>query len=136
MSKRLNEKFLVSYLELERAVSAAFSNASVSEYVSRLQPLAKRSFELDALKMLRELSDLRAGLLGGADAKKGRAPTRRDLRKMAGFTALVRLERDPLSRRLKKQAGARRMKRILSICAAALIVLLSILLAITVMLLR
>ena len=129
MSKRLNEKFLKGFLELDRLCCEKFgvATAGVTEYINRLNNARfapDRESVLPRLVKYRNLRNLFAHEPGAI--RKSDEVTKEDVNWLALFRRDVVKKRDPISKYLRKArrfARARRVKRALFITLAVLLVI-------------
>lgn len=129
MSKRLNEKFLKSFLELDRLCCEKFGVATggVTEYINRLNNARfapDRDIVLPRLVKYRNIRNLFAHEPGAI--RKSEEVTKEDVNWLSRFRHDMQKKRDPISKYLRKArrfARARKIKRALVITLAALLVI-------------
>lgn len=128
MSKRLNENFLKSFLELDRLCCEKFGVATggVTEYINRLNNARfapDRDTVLPKLVKYRNIRNLFAHEPGAI--RKSDEVTKEDLNWLLHFRRDVIKKRDPISKYLRKArrfARARKIKRALFITLIVLLV--------------
>ncbi len=128
MSKRLNEKFLKSFLELDRLCCEKFGVATggVTEYINRLNNARfapDRDIVLPRLVKYRNIRNLFAHEPGAV--RKSEEVTKEDVNWLFRFRHDMQKKRDPISKYLRKArrfARARKIKRALFITLAVLLV--------------
>ena len=128
MSKRLNENFLKSFLELDRLCCEKFGVATggVTEYINRLNNACfapDRDTVLPKLVKYRNIRNLFAHEPGAI--RKSDEVTKEDLNWLLHFRRDVIKKRDPISKYLRKArrfARARKIKRALFITLIVLLV--------------
>lgn len=129
MSKRLNEKFLKSFLELDRLCCEKFGVATggVTEYINRLNNARfapDRDTVLPKLVKYRNIRNLFAHEPGAI--RKSDEVTKEDINWLFHFRRDVIKKRDPISKYLRKArrfARARKIKKALFITLIVLLVL-------------
>lgn len=129
MSKRLNENFLKSFLELDRLCCEKFGVATggVTEYINRLNNARfapDRDTVLPKLVKYRNIRNLFAHEPGAI--RKSDEVTKEDLNWLLHFRRDVIKKRDPISKYLRKArrfARARKIKRALFITLIVLLVI-------------
>ena len=129
MSKRLNEKFLKSFLELDRLCCEKFGVATggVTEYINRLNNARfapDRDIVLPRLVKYRNIRNLFAHEPGAI--RKSEEVAKEDVNWLSRFRHDLQKKRDPISKYLRKArrfARARKIKRALFITLAVLLVI-------------
>lgn len=129
VSKRLNEKFLKGFLELDRLCCEKFgvTTSGVTEYINRLNNARfapDRESVLPRLVKYRNIRNLFAHEPGAI--RKSEEITKEDVNWIALFRRDLVKKRDPISKYLRKArrfARARRIKRALFIILAVLLVI-------------
>ncbi len=128
VSKRLNERFLKSFLELDRLCCEKFGVATggVTEYINRLNNARfapDRDIVLPRLVKYRNIRNLFAHEPGAI--RKSEEVTKEDVNWLFRFRLDMQKKRDPISKYLRKArrfARARKIKRALFITLIALLV--------------
>ena len=128
MSKRLNERFLKSFLELDRLCCEKFGVATggVTEYINRINNARfapDRDIVLPRLVKYRNIRNLFAHEPGAI--RKSEEVIKEDVNWLFHFRLDMQKKRDPISKYLRKArrfARARRIKRALFITLAVLLV--------------
>ena len=129
MSKRLNEKFLKSFIELDKLCCEKFGVATggVTEYINRLNNARfapDRDIVLPRLVKYRNIRNLFAHEPGAV--RKSEEVTKEDVNWIYRFRIDVHKKRDPISKYLRKArrfARARKIKRAAVISLVVLLVL-------------
>ena len=129
MSKRLNEKFLKSFIELDKLCCEKFGVATggVTEYINRLNNARfapDRDIVLPRLVKYRNIRNLFAHEPGAV--RKSEEVTKEDVNWIYRFRVDVHKKRDPISKYLRKArrfARARKIKRAAVISLVVLLVL-------------
>ena len=119
MGKRINEKFLSTYIELDKACCEKFgiSAGGVTEYINRLNNARFAPGRDDALPRLVRYRNLRNRFAHEASAiRKTDEVSKEDDKWLLRFKKDVERKRDPISKYLKKArryARRRRLRRYL-----------------------
>ena len=129
MSKRLNEKFLKSFIELDKLCCEKFGVATggVTEYINRLNNARfapDRDIVLPRLVKYRNIRNLFAHEPGAV--RKSEEVTKEDVNWLSHFRLDLQKKRDPISKYLRKArrfARARKIKRAAVISLVVLLVL-------------
>ena len=129
MSKRLNEKFLKSFIELDKLCCEKFGVATggVTEYINRLNNARfapDRDIVLPRLVKYRNIRNLFAHEPGAV--RKSEEVTKEDVNWLYRFRLDMHKKRDPISKYLRKArrfARARKIKRAAVISLVVLLVL-------------
>ena len=129
MSKRLNEKFLKNFIELDKLCCEKFGVATggVTEYINRLNNARfapDRDIVLPRLVKYRNIRNLFAHEPGAI--RKSEEVVKEDVNWLFHFRHDVQKKRDPISKYLRKArrfARARKVKKALFITLACLLVL-------------
>ena len=129
MSKRLNEKFLKTFIELDKLCCEKFGVATggVTEYINRLNNARfapDRDIVLPRLVKYRNIRNLFAHEPGAV--RKSEEVTKEDVNWLSHFRLDLQKKRDPISKYLRKArrfARARKIKRAAVISLVVLLVL-------------
>ncbi|MBR5449019.1 MAG: hypothetical protein IKV43_03435 [Clostridia bacterium] len=129
MSKRLNEKFLKTFIELDKLCCEKFGVATggVTEYINRLNNARfapDRDIVLPRLVKYRNIRNLFAHEPGAV--RKSEEVVKEDVVWLSRFRLDLQKKRDPISKYLRKArrfARARRIKRAAVISLVVLLVL-------------
>ena len=117
MSKKINEKFLTAYIELDKACCTKFSipAGGVTEYINRLSNVRFAPGRDEVLPQLVKYRNIRNVFAHEAVAiKKNDELTKADLTWMKKFSRDLSRKKDPISKYLKKAKrymAGRRIKR-------------------------
>lgn len=125
MSKKLNEKFLNSYIELDRLCCEKFGVATggVTEYINRLNNARfapDRDTVLPRLVKYRNVRNLFAH--EPAAIRKSDEVVKEDITWLARFRRDVQKKRDPISKYLRKARRFARAKKIKKVLLILLII--------------
>ena len=129
VSKRLNERFLKSFLELDKLCCDKFgvTTGGVTEYINRLNNARfapDRDIVLPRLVKYRNIRNLFAHEPGAI--RKSEEVTKEDVNWLFRFRLYMQKKRDPISKYLRKArrfARARKIKRALIITLIALLLI-------------
>lgn len=129
VSKRLNERFLKSFLELDKLCCDKFgvTTGGVTEYINRLNNARfapDRDIVLPRLVKYRNIRNLFAHEPGAI--RKSEEVTKEDVNWLFRFRLDMQKKRDPISKYLRKArrfARARKIKRALIITLIALLLI-------------
>ena len=129
MSKRLNEKFLKSFIELDKLCCEKFGVATggVTEYINRLNNARfapDRDIVLPRLVKYRNIRNLFAHEPGAV--RKSEEVTKDDVTWLFRFRLDLQKKRDPISKYLRKARRFARARKIKRAAVISLVVLLAI----------
>lgn len=135
MSKRLNEKFLKSFIELDKLCCEKFGVATggVTEYINRLNNARfapDRDIVLPRLVKYRNIRNLFAHEPGAV--RKSEEVTKEDVTWLFRFRLDMQKKRDPISKYLRKARRFARARKIKRAAFISLVVLLVIAIAVIV----
>lgn len=135
MSKRLNEKFLKSFIELDKLCCEKFGVATggVTEYINRLNNARfapDRDIVLPRLVKYRNIRNLFAHEPGAV--RKSEEVTKEDVNWLSRFRLDLHKKRDPISKYLRKARRFARARKIKRAAVISLVVLLVIAIAVIV----
>ena len=128
IGRRLNERFLASYIELDKNCCEKFgvSSGGVTEYINRLINARFAPGRDDVLPSLVKYRNLRNRMVHESGELEGQDEvTKQDVRWLQSFKSSVSRKRDPISLYLRKARSYVRMRgfiRVLAIVGAVLIV--------------
>ena len=132
MGRRLNERFLASYLELDKRCCEKFGVATggITEYINRLNNARFAPGREDALPRLVKYRNIRNRMAHEIGSlRKMNDVTKTDIKWIKKFDRDVAHRRDPISsylKRARRYARRRRLKRYITLFAAIALVILSI----------
>lgn len=105
MGKKLNEKFVEAYAQLDNACCKKFglSSGGVTEYIDRLDRARFAPDRNETLQVLNQYRELRNTLVHDAiQMKRGNVIQKVDVRWVLDFVKQLNAQRDPISAYLKK----------------------------------
>ncbi|MBQ8380716.1 MAG: hypothetical protein IJY18_02375 [Clostridia bacterium] len=126
MSKRINEKFLNAYIELDKACCAKFNipAGGVTEYINRLSNVRFAPGREEVLPQLVKYRNIRNVFAHEAAAiKKNDELSKADLTWIRKFSRDLNRKKDPISKYLKKAKRYMRGRRIRRYVIAGAIVI-------------
>ena len=128
MSKRVNEKFVNAYMELDRCCCEKFgiSAGGITEYINRLgnaRFAPKRDEVLPKLVKYRNIRNIFAH--EAKELKKNDELTKADVKWIGKFTKYVDKKKDPYSVYLKKARKYARHKKVRNFFLALFLILLA-----------
>ena len=132
MGRRLNERFLSSYIELDKNCCEKFGVATggITEYINRLNNARfapGREEVLPRLVKYRKLRNKMAHEVGSL--RKINDVTKADIKWIRKFDRDVTRRRDPISsylKRARRYARRRRLKRYITLAAAIALVIMAV----------
>ena len=134
MGRRLNERFLASYIELDKNCCEKFGVATggITEYINRLNNARFAPGREEALPRLVKYRNLRNKMAHEAGSlRKTNDVTKSDIKWVRKFNRDVTKRRDPISsylKRARRYARRRRMKKYITIGSIAVIAIIAVVL--------
>ena len=132
MGRRLNERFLSSYIELDKSCCEKFGVATggITEYINRLNNARFAPGREEALPRLVRYRNLRNKMAHESGSlRKMNDVTKADIRWLRKFERDVSKRRDPISsyiKRARRYARRRRIKRDVTLGAILLLIIMGI----------
>ena len=132
MGRRLNERFLSSYIELDKSCCEKFGVATggITEYINRLNNARFAPGREEALPRLVRYRNLRNKMAHESGSlRKMNDVTKADIRWLRKFERDVSKRRDPISsyiKRARRYARRRRIKRYFTLGAILLLIIMGI----------
>ena len=127
MGKRINERFLAKYIELDRNCSGKFGVATggVTEYINRLNNASLAPGRDDVLPRLVKYRNLRNKLAHEVGAlRRMDAITKQDVAWIVQFNRMLIRKRDPISAYLRQARRYVRMRKLRRVAIVGLIFML------------
>ncbi|GEM_PF-3995592 len=136
MGKKLNEKFVEAYAQLDNACGKKFglSSGGVTEYIDRLDRARFAPERNETLQVLNQYRELRNTLVHDSiQMKRGNVIQKADIRWVLDFAKKLNAQKDPISAYLKKarnlvkrRKNKKRAKKVFGVFFFILILLLII----------
>ena len=125
MSRKLNEKFLNNFIQLDKLCCEKFgvANNGVTEYINRLNNAKFAPNRDEVLPVLVKYRNLRNRFAHEPEAlRKAKDITKADVKWVAKFKKSVKKKKDPISKYLKKARRFARRRRFGKILLVLIIV--------------